>query len=149
MKKIFLIVLAVLLTTVTSIQAQVTESSTPAQQTRRLSEDQLALIKANRERQIELRKEFRASLSEQQLDILRNPELSREFKMKNLRSSLNERQTQMLRNNMRNNRMQRSEVMNTMSYQQRLMLRRMYMYRNMTGGNLFYRQQIYRKLRGI
>jgi hypothetical protein len=147
MKKIFLIMLVATLISAAGTQAQVTDNQ--LQQTRRLSEEQLALIKANREKQIELRKEFRASLTEQQLNMLRNPDLSREFKIKNLRTSLSEQQTQMLRNNMRNKRIQRAEVMNTMSYQQRLMLRRMYMYRNMTGDNLFYRQRLYRKLRGI
>jgi hypothetical protein len=149
MKKKYLYVVAAFLFSAAGIQAQVAENPAPPQQARRLSEEQLALFKANREKQIEFRKEFRASLSEQQLNMLRNPQLSREMKMRNLRSSLSERQTQILRNSIKNSRIQRSEIMNTMSYQQRLMLRRAYMYRSMKGDNFYFRQRLYRRLHRI
>ena len=91
----------------------------------KISSEQLALLKANRAKQIEFRNAFRETLSGNQLDILTDPRLTREAKIKSFRASLSDNQVSMIKSNARQVRAQKFEIRSTLSNRQRMQIKRM------------------------
>lgn len=107
--------------------------------------EQIALLKANRSKQIEFRNSFRQTLSGEQLNILTTPGLSREEKLKSLRNSLNDNQVKMIKANKKQVRIQNFTQRATLSNQQRMQIRRMAMNRSQQNRVLFRRSFRHRR----
>ena len=87
-----------------------------------ITEEQLAILKANRAEQIEFRNAFRETLSGNQLDILTDPRLTREARIKSFRASLSDNQVNMVKANARQVRTQKFELRSTLSNQKRMQI---------------------------
>lgn len=114
---------------------------------RQISPEQLALLKANRAKQIEFRNAFRETLSGNQLDILTDPRLTREAKLKSFKSSLSANQVNLIKSNSKQIRTQKFEIRSTLTNQQRMQIKRMAMVRSNQNRALYQRARMNKRLR--
>ena len=107
-----------------------------------ISEEQLALVKANRSKQIEFRNAFRETLTGNQLDILTDPGLKKEEKLRAFRQSLSDNQVKMMNSNKKQFRAQKNTLRTTFSNQQRSQIRRMAVNRSQQNKVIFRRARM-------
>jgi len=142
-----LIILGVLLTSsIVCAQETTVTGEKPGITRENISEEQLAILKANRSKQIEFRNAFRETLSGTQLDILTNPGLSHKAKLQSFRASLSDNQATMIRSNTKQLRSQKFELRSTLSNRKRIQIRRMGVNRAHQNRALFQRARLKRRL---
>lgn len=92
-----------------------------------LTDEQKAMLAANKASIAETRAAFKASLTQEQKEMLQNNSLTLEQKRANLRASLNSQQQQMLIENRQMRQMQRQSFRNSLTVQQKQFMKKVYM----------------------
>ncbi len=95
------------------------------ERTKIFTTEQAAIIKANRAKQIEFRKAFKATFSKSQLDILTNPKLIKADREKAFRASLTDGQVKMIKANRESIKDQRNALKTSLTDQQKMKIKRM------------------------
>ena len=142
-RKILIILLGIILPAgfLSAQQPEVPEKG-PELKNEEISKEQLEIMKANRQKQIDFRNAFKETLSEQQLGILNNASLTREQKMESFRKSLSENQAGMIKANRKEIKSQNFALRATLGEGQRMQLRRMAVNRAQMNRILFQRSRL-------
>jgi len=145
-KSVLFNILAIIFTSNIIVAQEIATTRNRPRPTREnISDEQLAMLKSNRSKQIEFRNAFRESLSGNQLDILTNPELSKESKIKAFRESLSGNQVSMMKTHRKEIRVQKNVLMNTLGNQQRMRIRKMAVSRTQLNRALYRRARLNRR----
>ena len=148
-KKIFAIMLVIMLVPVTLAAQDIKKPPEKKQTGPILSTEQIAAIKEVRGKQIIFRNAFRESLTGNQLDILTNPALTREAKLKSFRASLSADQVKMIKTHRNEIRDQNYAIRATLSDGQRMGIRRMAMAKAQQNRAFFQRVRLKNRHPGI
>lgn len=148
-KKIFAIMLVIMLVPVTLAAQNIKEPPEKQQNGPNLSTEQIAALKEIRGKQIIFRNAFRESLTGNQLDILTNPALTREEKLKSFRASLSADQVRMIKTHRNEIREQSRTIRATLSDGNRMGIRRMAMAKAQQNRTFFQRVRLRNRHPGI
>ncbi len=142
-KKVVLNFLAIILTlNMLSAQAITGPADKQKASVDKLSEEQIAIIKENRAKQIQFRNRFKETLTGNQLDILTDRGLTNDERIRLFRSSLSGNQLNMIKSNRKQIRTQNYSLRSALSDQQRMRIRRMAIMRAQQNGVQFPRARM-------
>ena len=89
-----------------------------------LNENQKAMLKADQQKKLEMRKSFRATISQAQKDILSDPRLVKADRIKKFRASLTDSQVSIIKARQQEIKTEKDQFRVTLSDQQKIQLRK-------------------------